>query len=223
MKRVALSGNAVLGVLVGVLFLAVIIQGALIYQMRSDESVTTERAAHETVYDRPDRGEVDRETVFDFPAFGDSTPDAWDPFEEMERMRRQMDRLFGDSLNRLRRGEQDFGRLRDWSFAPEMDLREEEDRYVIRFNISGADKADIDVNIKDRLLTVSGVTDQQLERKEEGRVLQSERRQGRFTRSITLPGPVDAGGMEARYEKGVLVVTVPKAEDITPSRRIHVT
>ena len=220
-------GQAWLGILVTLLVAAVVVQGVLLFQMRRETSgpaetpapaVTHRTEARDKAESRPDAPW----TGFDFPAFGHSA-DAWDPFEEMVRMREQMDRLFGESMNRLRMMPNGVERFGAPSFQPEMDLREEEDRYVIRFNIPGAEKTDIHVAIDDRVLTVSGMTNQHVKHEEGGRVLRTERRQGEFRRTITLPGPVKAEAMEAHYEKGVLIVTVPKAVDIPPSRRIHVT
>ena len=220
-------GQAWLSILVILLLAAVVVQGVLLYHMRrtasgpaeiSAPAETQRTASDETAASRPDAPWA----LFDFPDFGQGT-DAWDPFEEMFRMREQMDRLFGESMNRLRRSPSGLERFRDWSFQPEMDLREEEDRYVVRFNIPGAEKTDIHVAIDDRVLTVSGVTNQHVTHEEGGRVLRTERRQGQFRRTVTLPGPVEAEAMETHYEQGVLRITVPKAPALTPSRRIHVT
>lgn len=98
----------------------------------------------------------------------------------------------------------------DWAFTPSMDLKEEPDQYVVAFDLPGADKSKIDVQIDGRQLTVSGVTNEKVEQKT-GRVLYVERREGQFERSITLPGPVTSAEMKARYKNGVLTVTIRKA------------
>ncbi len=218
-------GHTILGVAVAVLLLVVAVQGVVLYRMHQEQSAEKETAARPEITSAA-QAETDTESEpkrrpndatawdpwaeRDIPGFG-RLEDDWDPFGEMMRLREQMDRLFGESFNRMRMTPHGMDRLRGMSFSPDMDLREEDGEYVIRFNIPGAEKDDIRVEIKDRLLTVSGVTNQQVAHTDEGRILRSERRQGHFSRTITLPGPVDTTAMQAQYEDGVLVVTVPKA------------
>ncbi|MDF7801442.1 Hsp20/alpha crystallin family protein [Pontiellaceae bacterium B1224] len=148
-------------------------------------------------------------------------PGTWDPFSEFRNIRQQMDQIFNDSFGRFRMNP-DFESL--WggtAFSPNMDIEEQNGNYVVRMDIPGADKSDISVNIKDRVLEVSGKTDETVE--EQGqRQLRKERRSGQFKRAFTLPGPVKVDEMEARYEDGVLVVTVPKADEEKENRTIEV-
>ena len=73
-----------------------------------------------------------------------------------------------------------------------------------------------------RVLTVSGKTEMVNEEKDKDRVIRSERRSGQFQRIITLPGPVKPDKVEAKCEKGVLTVTVPKAEGDATIKNIPV-
>ncbi len=151
----------------------------------------------------------------------DPGAEAWDPFSEFRRMRQQMDQMFNESFGRFKRAPDFETRWGGTAFSPSMDLEEKEGRYVVRMDIPGADKADIVVNISDRVLEVSGKVDEATE--EEGQLqLRKERRSGRFSRRITLPGPVKAGEMEAEYTNGVLVVCVPRADQDNESRSIEV-
>jgi HSP20 family protein len=159
-----------------------------------------------------------------FPPLGGFgyNPGLWDPFQEFRSMRQQMDQMFNDAFGRFQQNP-DFESL--WgatAFSPSMDIEEKNDNYVIRMDIPGADKANISVNINDRELEVSGKVDETVE--EQGtNQLRKERRSGEFKRALTLPGPVRADEMEARYEKGVLTITVPKAEEgQSRSRRIQI-
>lgn len=145
--------------------------------------------------------------------------DAWDPFSEMERMREQMDRMFQATFNRLRLSAKNV-LSESFTFSPQMDLSEEGDEYVVRFDLPGLDKSKVSVKLEDRLLTVLGSTTESREQKQAGRVIRMERRSGRFSRSITLPGPVRAEGMKAEYENGVLTVRVPKAERAAEQKTI---
>lgn len=88
-------------------------------------------------------------------------------------------------------------------------------------DIPGAEKSNISVNITDRMLEVSGQINETVVDKGKNQ-LRKERRSGEFRRALTLPGPVKAGEMEAKYENGVLVVTIPKADEKDEARSIKV-
>lgn len=148
--------------------------------------------------------------------------DDWDPFAEMQQMRQRMDRLFEDSFNRFRISPGFTDRWADLSFAPELDLTDDGDNYIVRFNIPGAEKSNISVNIDDRVLTISGRTDERIEEKEGDEILRLERRSGQFRRSTTLPGPVDGVNMKAEYKDGVLTVTVPRKKTEKQAKTIKV-
>ena len=145
----------------------------------------------------------------------------WDPFRELRSIRQQMDQMFNDSLNRFRMSP-DFESL--WGetpFSPNMDVEESDGKYVVRMDIPGADKSNISVNIAGRALTVSGSIDETVEEQGTSR-LHRERRSGQFSRTVTLPGPVQADEMKAQYEDGVLVVTVPRSDQDEASLGVEV-
>lgn len=105
----------------------------------------------------------------------------------------------------------DHGRAR----SPRMDLTEGEDAYLVRLDMPGLDKSDIDVKVEGMLLTITGSSESEAESRDAaGKTLRRERRSGRFQRTVTLPGPVQADKVDARYENGVLTITVPKAPDL---------
>lgn len=225
----ASKGSVVISVLVGLLTLAVAVQGLLIYRMYqkdvSHPSIAAEsaerspsaapqklpHAARPPSRSTGSRGNtVVAEDPFDVFRLWDRDADEWDPFQEMERMREQMDRLFQSSINRLRQ----FGRFtqdKSFAFSPEMDLADDGANYVVRFNLPGVDKSQVSVKLDDRLLTVEAHSADVVEEKKSGRVIRTERRTGHFMRSVVLPGPVRAESMSAQYEDGVLTVIVPKA------------
>ena len=158
-----------------------------------------------------------------FPSFGGLglDPGIGDPFQEFRSMRQQMDQMFNGSFGRFRQTP-DFEDL--WggtSFAPSMDVEEKGGNYVVRMDIPGADKSNISVNLDDRQLVVSGKVDEMIEKQGKNQ-LRKERRSGEFKRALTLPGPVKADKMEAKYENGVLTITVPKGEAQGRSRKIEI-
>lgn len=150
--------------------------------------------------------------------------DDWDPFAEMERMREEMLRMMDESLQRFHRSplSRQF-RLGPPSFAPRTDIEDAGDRYIVRMDLPGVEKANISVQIEGQTLSVTGKTAE--ERREEdasGRYLRQERRTGQFQRVVTLPGPVQSDKMEAKYADGVLTITVPKASPRQEPRRVIV-
>jgi len=136
----------------------------------------------------------------------------WDPFREMEHMQRRIDQLFGDAFNRFDASGV-FGDLADRGpFAPQMDLIDEGDRYVVRVNVPGATDASIDVGVEENTLTVTAMAETGVAEEDGTKVIRKERRIGRFQRSITLPEPVDAASVTSEYADGVLTVSIEKTK-----------
>jgi HSP20 family protein len=90
-----------------------------------------------------------------------------------------------------------------------MDLVERDGNLVLRADLPGMDRDDIDIEVKDRVLTVSGERKYEHEDKREG-FYRVERSFGRFSRALRLPRGVDASAVSASFDRGVLEVTVPK-------------
>jgi HSP20 family protein len=123
-----------------------------------------------------------------------------------------------DGLNRTHndsstpRIEDSFG-----AWAPPVDIFERQDQLVIRAEVPGVQKEDMDVRIENGVLTLHGERKQDTDVKEEC-TLRMERVYGAFTRSFSLPTTVDAARVAAIYKDGVLELTVPKAESAKPKR-----
>ena len=103
----------------------------------------------------------------------------------------------------------------DW--VPPVDILERNDHFVIRAELPGLDRNDMDVHVEDGVLTLKGERKREAE-PEEGNAFRTERIYGAFTRSFTLPTTVDASKVSAAYKDGVLTVTVPKAEAAKPKK-----
>lgn len=134
----------------------------------------------------------------------------WNPMRDMIEMQNQIDRMFDDAWKPLY--SQD-------NLLP-LDVDETETGYTISAAVPGMNPEDIHVNIQDNVLTISGESNSETERKDENgeRVLMRERRYGKFSRSVCLARPVNADGVEASYENGVLMLSVPKDEKAAPRR-----
>lgn len=103
-------------------------------------------------------------------------------------------------------------RLDDLERAPQIriDVSETDGNYAIKAEIPGVRKEDIDVRVDGNQVTIAAEVKQDKEQKEGGRVLRSERHYGYASRSFTLAHEVDDGKADAKYENGVLTLTLPK-------------
>jgi HSP20 family protein len=132
----------------------------------------------------------------------------WRPFRELERMRREMDRLWDSFFEeRPRRKAEEIGEWR-----PSLDVSETKNDLVVKAEIPGIDPKDIDISLTNDLLIIKGEKKQEKEEKEENYHL-IERSYGAFTRSIRLPKEVQSDKIIASYKNGILKVTLPKSEE----------
>lgn len=144
--------------------------------------------------------------------------DDWNPFAEMQRMQERMNRMFGDAFGRFGASPR-FGGLvdddgLDLAFTPSVDLVEEDERFVARVDLPGAEESDIRVTLDGDRLRIEAsrvVANEARDDGDGGVTVRRERHVGRFVRTLTLPGAVDAARMETKYEDGVLTVLLPKA------------
>jgi HSP20 family protein len=136
----------------------------------------------------------------------------WDPYQEIQGMQREMDRMFNDAFSRFD-SSPDFQHLyRGKSFSPDIDLNDEGDRYVILVDLPGTKENNISVRLQNQRLTITGTKDYEEHNTDSsGNIIYRERRSGSFNRSITLPEPVKQSGMQTEMDNGVLTVTIPKA------------
>jgi HSP20 family protein len=94
---------------------------------------------------------------------------------------------------------------------------EEGDHYVLRADVPGVSEDAVKVELEDNVLTISGERKSEHEQRKNG-YYRLERASGRFARSLTLPEGVDAGSIKARFENGVLEVSIPKPAERKPHR-----
>jgi HSP20 family protein len=136
----------------------------------------------------------------------------WEPFKEMMSLREAMNRLVEDSF--IRPG----GWLAPFdaeALSVAMDVIETKDSLIVKASVPGIKPEDIDVSVTGDVLTIRGETASE-EKIEQGSYLRQERRFGKFERSLTLPTLVTADKADAKFEHGVLTLTLPKAEQAKP-------
>jgi HSP20 family protein len=112
-----------------------------------------------------------------------------------------MDEFFSDAVATRRN-----------SFAPSIDISENEKQYMIDVEIPGVDKKDIKLNVENNTLTISG--ERKFEKKEDGKQYHRvESHYGTFSRSFSLPDNVNSESINASYNNGILSITVDKSEE----------
>jgi len=136
----------------------------------------------------------------------------WNPFQEFEDLLERYSQTGGRNLRKTGGSEM---MVADW--APSVDIDEEDDRYVIRADLPGVDKNDIQVNLENGVLSIRGEKHVERESGKEGsKRHRTERFHGTFARSFNLPTQVEADRVEASYRDGVLNLVIPKAEEAKP-------
>ncbi|MBA1332930.1 heat-shock protein Hsp20 [Candidatus Endoriftia persephone str. Guaymas] len=140
----------------------------------------------------------------------------YDPWQMMEELRRDMDRAFTPQLQR-----EDTTHVVGGDWVPAVDIKEEDDRYVLHADIPGVDPEKIEVTMENGVLTIRG--ERHIEHEEERENFRRiERSHGVFYRRFTLPEHADAEAITATGKDGVLEVIIPKTTTPT-ARRIEVT
>ncbi|MGA1385038.1 MAG: Hsp20/alpha crystallin family protein [Steroidobacteraceae bacterium] len=91
-----------------------------------------------------------------------------------------------------------------------MDVREDDDAYVIQAEIPGARKDDVKIDVDDNYVSIAAQLGNQVERKNGGRWICTERYSGSVSRGMSLAHDVDPSKADAKYENGVLALTLPK-------------
>jgi HSP20 family protein len=106
------------------------------------------------------------------------------------------------------------------TFTPAFDVSETEKELIIKAEVPGIDKKDININLSDGLLTIKGEKKHEKEEESEN-YHRVERRYGTFSRTVRLPFEVEVDKVDATYKDGVLKITVPKSEAAKP-RKIEI-
>lgn len=102
---------------------------------------------------------------------------------------------------------------RDWN--PAVDIVENNDAYVLHAELPGMNKNDVKITLENNILTIRGEKKNETEEKENG-YHRLERSYGSFERSFTIPGMIKQEDIDAKYNNGILSLTLPKAEEAKP-------
>jgi HSP20 family protein len=142
----------------------------------------------------------------------------WRPWDEFREMERWMDQM-------VRRPSRVWGRPLVWwrvpteavGWVPAVEMYEKVDKFIVRTELPGMKKEEIDVSVVGNTLTISGEKKAEAEVKDEDYYC-CEMCYGKFSRSVDLPTAVDAAKVDASYENGILEITLPKVEAAKPKK-----
>ncbi|MBD2355090.1 Hsp20/alpha crystallin family protein [Tolypothrix sp. FACHB-123] len=129
----------------------------------------------------------------------------WQPFSEMETLRRQMDRMFDELAGVNSQITQ--------AWTPAIELQDTNDSIILRAEIPGIEGKDLDVHVTREAVAIAGETRQET-KNQEGRFFRSEFRYGKFQRIVNLPVPIQNDRVQAEFKNGILTLTLPKVEEV---------
>src|SRR2546423_4665301 len=139
----------------------------------------------------------------------------WEPVRELNTIQSEMNRLFNTFFESPAPGNGASTSLRRW--IPAMDLVETGDDFVLRADLPGLSEKDVNIELEDNVLTISGERKAEHEERKEG-YYRVERASGIFARSLTLPEGVSPDAVKASFDRGVLEVRIPKPEERKPRK-----
>jgi len=139
----------------------------------------------------------------------------WDPFRDLMTIQERMNRLFDQTLSKTRTEDEEGLTASTWS--PAVDIYETADSIVLKAELPGLSRENIDIQVRDNTLTLKGERKFEREVKDEN-YLRIERSYGAFQRGFSLPAVIQQDKIKATFKEGVLEVSMPKAEEAKPTQ-----
>jgi HSP20 family protein len=129
----------------------------------------------------------------------------YEPWGLLNQLQRELDRTY--------EGDEDSGSIATAEWAPAVDIKEENDRFLLHADIPGVKPEDIDVSMEDGVLTIKGEKQTETKTEKEG-YKRIERTSGSFYRRFSLPDTADSEAVTAKSKHGVLEIVIPKREAV---------
>lgn len=136
----------------------------------------------------------------------------WDPFKDLLTIQERMNRLFDETISKARGTGEEMGRS---GWHPPVDIYETDEQIILKAELPGIKKKDIEIEINDDILVLKGESRFEKNVQEEN-YHRMERSYGPFQRIFTLPYIVDKGSINAKYNQGVLEITLQKLREEKP-------
>jgi len=137
----------------------------------------------------------------------------WDPFRDLNMLQDRMNRLFDDAGRPWRTDEP----AATTSWSPSVDIFETEGEIVVKAELPGMDRKDIQLNLENNVLSLRGERKFQKETKDDN-YHRIERSYGVFSRAFSIPATVDEERIRADYKDGVLKIVLPKKDQAKPKQ-----
>jgi HSP20 family protein len=141
----------------------------------------------------------------------------WDATRELDSLQGEMNRLFSNFFETPRSGGSGNGNGVSRRWIPAMDLVETQDGFVLKADLPGMGEGDVNIELENNVLTISGERKTEHEAQHEG-YYRLERATGSFSRALSLPEGIDHEAVAANFDNGVLTVRIPKPEQAKPRR-----
>lgn len=141
----------------------------------------------------------------------------WDPTRELDSLQGEMNRLFSSFFDTPAPSGKGNGNGTQRRWIPSMDLVETQDHFVLKADLPGMSENDVDVELENNVLTISGERKTEHEEQHEG-YYRLERATGAFSRALSLPEGIDPEAVGATFDDGVLTVRIPKPAQAKPRR-----
>lgn len=124
----------------------------------------------------------------------------FEPFRDIENWNEKLHKFFDDFPST------------EHNFYPHIDISDNDKNIYVEAEIPGVKKEDMKITLQDNILTINGEKKQEKDEKNKKNFFRSERVYGSFTRSFTLPEDINPDSIDAKFENGILTVTISKAE-----------
>lgn len=188
-------------IILGMLSLVVLIQGYLLYELKQELGKNSMVLSSK-------KSSVPSAQLSADP-FRNFTPDSWDPFEEIQRMQREMQKTFGNFNSHFMHDPIFKDTFKGISVSPLSDIQDKGDYYLITMNLPGTEDKDILIDVKDNRLSVRAKVQKHTESNTSS-FIRKERYIQHFQRSFILPDDADGMSIKHEYRDGVLSIKVAK-------------
>jgi len=216
-----MKSNKILLSLVIILTIGLLAQSVYLWKIKSE---TNKPYAHRTK-----KEQIYKQSGSNLPMAGSFDPltfsfsssfDQYDPFYEMEQIQNRMNRMFRDTFSRAMTTAGPLLFEGHTFFEPEIDVDESNTHYVVRIDLPGMEKNQINVEVKDHMLVISGNRKSEKEETDQhGNFYRAERSFGSFSRTVPLPVDANQDDIQAEYKNGVLIVKIAKLAPVEDAKK----
>ncbi len=184
-------------IILGMLSIVILIQGYLLYELKQEVGRNSTDPFSMT------------STALPADPFRSFTSDKWDPFEEMQRIQRDMQETFGNFNSHFMHDPMFKDTFKGMRASPLSDIEDKGDHYLITMNLPGTQDKNIEIDVKDNRISITAKVHKNTESNTSS-FIRKERYVQHFQRSFILPDDADGMNIKHEYKDGVLIIQVAK-------------